>query len=58
MKFPAEFEVAVQDGLGVLDAGSPAEIFAEGHGPQGQRADTQSGAAERHIVVKRHEIPC
>ncbi len=36
----------------LLDAGAPAEVLAEGHRAEAQRADAQAGAAERHVVVE------
>ena len=51
----AELEEAVDDLLGLLDAGAPAEVFAEGHRAEAQRADAQTGAAEGHVVVQRHD---
>ena len=54
----AELDKAVHDPLGLFDAGSPAEIFAKGHGAQAQRAYAQAGAAECHIMVERHSNSC
>ena len=49
----AALEEAVEDGLGVLDAGAPAPVLAEGHRAEAERADAQAGAAEGDVVVER-----
>ena len=50
----AAVEVAVEDRCGLLDAGAPAPVLAEGHGAEAERADAQAGAAERDVVVEWH----
>ena len=47
-------EEAVDDLLGVLDAGAPAELLAEGHGAEAEGADAQAGAAQGDVVMERH----
>src|SRR5258705_1607444 len=50
----AKLDEAVDDSLRLLDAGTPAEIFPEGHPAKANRAEAEAGAPERHIVVERH----
>ena len=50
----APVEKPVDDLLGFLHGRAPAEIFAEGHGAETQRAHAQSGAAERDVVIQWH----
>ena len=50
----AELEVSIDDLLRLLDARAPAEVFAERHRAEAERADAQAGAAECHVVVQRH----
>ena len=50
----AELDEAIDDLLRLLDAGAPAQVFAEGHRAEAERADAEAGAAERDVVVERH----
>src|SRR5712692_2041382 len=52
----AEPEVPVDHRLGLLDAASPAEILAEGHGAEAERAYAQARTAQGDIVVERHRF--
>jgi hypothetical protein len=52
----AELDVTIDDRFGLLDAAAPAEVLAEGHGTEAEWAHAQARAAERHIMVERHEL--
>jgi hypothetical protein len=52
-----EVDEAVNDLFGLLDAGTPTQVFAERHRPQAQRADAQTGSSECHVVIQRHGRP-
>ena len=47
-------QIARQNGLGVGNAGTPAQILAEAHGAKAKRADAQAGAAEGNERIERH----
>ena len=51
----AALEVAIEDLLGLFDAGAPAPVFAERHGAEAEGADAQARASERHVVIQRHD---
>ena len=51
----AEFDVAVDDLLGLFDTGAPAEVLAECHRAQTQGADPQAGSSESGVLIQRHE---
>jgi len=51
-----EIDVTVHDLLRLFDAGAPAEVLAEGHRTEAERAHPKAGAAERHVVVEGHAM--
>jgi hypothetical protein len=51
----AEVDEAIDDLLGLFDARAPSEIVTECHRAEAERADTETGAAEGHVVVERHK---
>jgi hypothetical protein len=51
----AEFDVPIDDLLGLFDTGAPAEVFAERHCAQAQGADAQAGPSECHVLIQRHD---
>ena len=56
MKLPPSLDVAVDDLLRLLDGRAPAEVFAEGHRAEAERADAQAGAAERDVMIEGHGV--
>ena len=54
MKLPPSSMKRSRICCGLLDAGAPAQVFAEGHRAEAERADAQAGAAEGHVVIERH----
>jgi hypothetical protein len=46
----AAFKITAEDRFRLLDGGAPTPVFAEGHGAETERADTQARAAQRDVV--------
>ena len=53
----APVKISGQDRFGLPRAAPPAQVLAEGHRPERERAETKTTAAERQVRGQRHETP-